>query len=456
MKYFGSSNQTGADEQGHLMEEQAMDGVRSEEGLRIVPAGDHEITEGKASVGGVAGRMVDEAADVQSNTGIFTQQSLFLAPGNKEHATPQTIRAVSISGSRAVDKGGAERAAPGAGASSNKAVCSPGAAQAQARRFSQANAQDGGRWAACASSAPVLERVAAASPAHAKLLLDAGTGLGYSALQLLGPWAPHPGLTPAALGVYLEEQGVADACGSCQQCKRALNATGAQVPPGGGQAVDGFPSLHVFEPDEASVGRFQGFLRQAQRQGPASVRGAIDAIQLHSRALLAAASPAASLDAFMDDVASKGAPRRIDVLHVDTRGTESSIIMGGKKLLADGQVGVLLFRYGAFGEWKKRGLQGLVKWLAQGGYACYMLGGQGKLARLDAGCWDEVYEKVQDAMVACVQQRGAPAGLLSSLCALRLGPCPTGMSSTEIHPLDRLCAYIFNQDCGKLCELKTC
>jgi hypothetical protein len=102
--------------------------------------------------------------------------------------------------------------------------------------------------------------------------------------------------------------------------------------------------------------------------------------------------------------------RRVDILMIDTEGSDALVLEGGSKTLANRLVRLLIFEYHGYCPWPLTTLHEVVKTLHSYGYVCYFEG-QNRLWRL-SGCWSSLYEFYAWANVICVDHQDPWAAIL--------------------------------------------
>jgi FkbM family methyltransferase len=96
----------------------------------------------------------------------------------------------------------------------------------------------------------------------------------------------------------------------------------------------------------------------------------------------------------LDDFVQERNIKHIDYMKIDTEGFDSEVIFGGKTTFENKVVDMLSFEYHELGLWRSRSLKSVMEYLDGFGYDMYFIGDY-QLYKLNAGCWDKVYEMHQ-------------------------------------------------------------
>ena len=91
----------------------------------------------------------------------------------------------------------------------------------------------------------------------------------------------------------------------------------------------------------------------------------------------------------------------IDILSVDTEGSDAHVLQGGEHMLRD-RVRYVEFEYHSIGPWQHIPLRSVTSFLEGMGFVCYWLG-QRKLWRI-TDCWHPSYEEKCWSNVGCVHR----------------------------------------------------
>ena len=94
----------------------------------------------------------------------------------------------------------------------------------------------------------------------------------------------------------------------------------------------------------------------------------------------------------------------IDILQIDSEGSDALIIRGAKGLLAQQRIRLLRFEYHEVPPWNTLLLKDTIADLHAMQYACYFEG-QGRLWPISGTCWNDRYEFHQWSNVACFAVR---------------------------------------------------
>ena len=103
----------------------------------------------------------------------------------------------------------------------------------------------------------------------------------------------------------------------------------------------------------------------------------------------------------LDDYVEAHNVSHIDILSVDTEGSDALVLQGGAHVLRD-RVRYVEFEYHAIGPWHNITLASVTSALEDLGFVCYWLG-QKKLWRI-TGCWHPGYEDKGWSNVGCVHR----------------------------------------------------
>jgi hypothetical protein len=82
----------------------------------------------------------------------------------------------------------------------------------------------------------------------------------------------------------------------------------------------------------------------------------------------------------IDSIAAEHNVSDVDVLSIDTEGSDALVLLGASSMLRQRRVRVLEFEYTSRGNWLSSSLNDTLVWLAHAGYRCFWQGNHGVLA----------------------------------------------------------------------------
>jgi hypothetical protein len=94
----------------------------------------------------------------------------------------------------------------------------------------------------------------------------------------------------------------------------------------------------------------------------------------------------------------------IDILKIDTEGSDALVIEGARRLLKYQLVRCIIFEYSNLSPWIDMKLYDIVKYLDEHGYGCY-LEGHGELWSISGECWHYMYEFHAWSNVVCFDRK---------------------------------------------------
>ena len=304
----------------------------------------------------------------------------------------------------------------------------------------------------CPGHLPWLSLIAAGLSCKPLVIVNIGANKGYSLAMFADLFSPELLLTPPKVYRRIMDRfgdvesggSVSYPCGACNDCQeehivprnsRTCVLAGGQVVPASSFPVE----IHGFEPILSNVDIINEGLMAVYKEGIAAAGPIAPNVKIFIHRAAVVGDPSIEVVPFgmcppglercgveaagttgkitewnhdkvkienvkastVDALSEKfGIPPDIDVLTIDTEGSDPEVLDGAATMLASNRIAVVEFEYHSLRAWKTRTLESVVERLSGYGYDCFLMH-DSYLLQL-SNCWDAKFEFKDWANVMCV------------------------------------------------------